>query len=143
MKDGMMMKTLGILVLSTLALAAGTAKADGRGCQTPMQHPYAAHVQPAPHWGWHAGQGGERWNDRIDLRQDRQAGLIRYGVHTGQLTPREAQRLLAEQRQIDRLQRLFMADGYLSPQERQRLGLALHEARQNIREQLHDRQYRW
>lgn len=145
MKDGMMMKTLGLLVLSILGLAAGAAKAEGRGCQTPVQNPYLVHVQPqpAPLWGWHSGQGGERWNDHIDLHQNRQASLIRYGVHTGQLTPREALRLMAEQREIDRLQRQFTADGHISAQERRRLELALHEARRNIREELHDRQYRW
>ena len=143
MKHGMMMKTLGILVLSTFGLAAGAALADGRGCLSTGQNPYLAHVHPAPVWGWYSGQGGERWNERIDVRQDRQLSLIRYGVHTGQLSPREAQRLMAEQREIGRLQRRFMADGQLSPQERRRLELALHEARSNIREELRDRQYRW
>ncbi len=143
MKDGMMMKTLRLLVLASLGLAAGAVQADGRGCQTTAENPYLRHVPPAPAWGWRSGQGSEHWSDRIDRRQERQTGLIRYGVHTGQLTPREAKRLLAEQREIERLQRQFMADGHLSPQERRRLQMALHEARSNIRDELRDRQYRW
>mgnify|MGYP005836527237 CR=1 FL=1 len=143
MKNGMMMKTLGILVLSTLGLAAAAAQGDGRGCQTQVQNPYLQHIQPAPAWGWRDGPGSEHWSDRVDARQERQMRLIHYGVQTGQLTPREAQRLMAEQREIERLQRQFMVDGYLSPQERRRLDMALHEARSNIREELRDRQYRW
>lgn len=143
MEDGVMMKTLGIVVLSTLGLATGSAQADGRFCQSPGQNPYLAYTQPAPVWGWHFGQGSERWNDRIDLRQERQLNLIHHGIYTGRLTPREAQRLMAEQRDIERMQRQFMADGHLSPQERWRLDSALHEARSNIREDLRDRQYRW
>ena len=51
MKYGTMMKTLGILVLSTFGLAAGAALADGRGCLGTGQNPYLAHVHPAPVWG--------------------------------------------------------------------------------------------
>lgn len=142
MKNGMMMKTLGLLVLANLGLAAGAVQADGRGCQTTAENPYLRHVPPAPAWGWRSGQGGEHWNERIDRRQERQISLIRYGVHTGQLTPREAQRLMAEQREIERMQRQFMADGHLGAQERRRLELALHEARHDIRDELRDRQYR-
>lgn len=143
MKNGMISKALGILILSTLGLAVGAAYADGRSCRPLAQNAYLQHVQPALAWGWRDGPGNEHWNDRVDARQDRQMRLIHYGVQTGQLTLHEAQRLMAQQRQIERLQRQFMVDGHLSPQERRRLQLVLHEARSNIREELRDRQYRW
>lgn len=141
-----MIKTLTIAGLTTLALAYGAAKADGRPCHPPGgPNPYLPQSTPAPAWGWQPSPGADRWSDRIDARQERQMQLIRYGMHTGQLTPREAHRLMEEQRAIERMQRQFLADGHLSLEERKRLEMALLEARFNIRAQLYDRPHhpRW
>lgn len=123
-------KTLGVLAIGTLGLAATGAQADwGRGYG--YQH------------DGHAFRQSQMFGERINTRQDQQMERIQAGMHSGNLTRFEFRELMREQREIRAMERHFRADGVIDPHEFQRLDRALDVASRNIKLEKHDRQARY
>ena len=123
-------KTLGVLAISTLGLAATGAQADwdrGYGYQ---------------HEG-HAFRQSQLFGEQINARQDRQMERIHAGMRSGNLTRFEFRELMHEQREIRAMERYFRADGMIYGHEFQRLDRALDIASHNIKLEKHDRQARY
>ncbi|MDP2432046.1 MAG: hypothetical protein Q8O33_08445 [Pseudomonadota bacterium] len=148
MKTTNLVKKLGLITLTGLALTAASAQAHGWGGHNPTL-PVAAHT--APH---HEGQrdfGGRFGHDfsprddhyaDIDQRQRQQMDRIRKGMASGQLSRHEARDLVQEQREIENAQRRYLADGRLNRDEWFRLDRMLDQAAANIHAEKHDRNRR-
>lgn len=148
MKTANLVKKLGLITLTGLALAAGSAQAHGWGGHNPYL-PVVA--QSAPQHGDQRHFGGRFEHDfsprqdnhaNIDVRQQHQMQRIHNGLATGQISHHEARDLLREQREIERTQRYYLADGRLSRDEWISLDRMLDQASGNIREEKHDRNWR-
>lgn len=85
---------------------------------------------------------GDRQQQRVDHRQDRQSDRITQGVASGQLTVREQARLEKQQRHINRLERHTEADGQVTAKEALRMEKAQDHASHKIYRQKHDAQQR-
>lgn len=151
-----LLKTLGIITVTTLTLGSGLAQADSSvvkvrfgagnpylaasyGGLGPHEHHYRDGLGPyrpgmQPRGGFHG---------QLEMRQERQLERIELGVARGEITRREAAKLFHEQREIERLQRHFIADGHLSRAEYTVLDEALDQAGQHIRHQANDNEWRW
>ncbi len=122
-------KTLGVLAISSLGLAATGAQADwDRGYG--YQH------------GGHAFRQSQLFGEQINARQDRQMERIHAGMRSGNLTRFEFRELMHEQQEIRAMERYFYADGVIDAHEFQRLDRALDIASRNIKLENHDRQAR-
>jgi uncharacterized membrane protein YebE (DUF533 family) len=123
-------KSLGVLAIGTLGLAATGAQADwdrGHGYQ---------------HDG-HIFRQSQMFGEQINARQDRQMERIQAGMHSGNLTRFEFRELMHEQREIRAMEHYFRADGVIDAREFQRLDRALDIASHNIKQEKHDRQARY
>ncbi len=118
-------KTLSILSLGLLALAAGGARAD---------------------WGHGPDFRGADFKQsreaemQVNARQAQQMTRIQSGFRSGALTQFEYRDLLREQDAIRDMERRFLADSRLDPREYMRLDQALDTANRNIADEKHDRQ---
>lgn len=148
MKTAHLVKTLGLITLTGLALAAGSAQAYGWGGHNATL-PVA--VQTVPHHDNHRGFGAHFERDfsprhdqhgNIDQRQQQQMERIRYGMASGQLSRHEARHLLRAQWEIERTQRRYLADGRLSRDEWSSLDRMLDQAAADIHAEKHDRNRR-
>lgn len=146
MKTANLVKKLGLITLTGLALAAASAQAHGWG----GHNPYLV-VQSAPQHDDQRGFGGRFERDfsprqdnhaNIDMRQQQQMQRIQKGMASGQLSHHEARDLLREQREIERAQRYYLADGRLSRDEWISLDRMLDQAAASIREEKQDRNWR-
>ena len=150
MKITTSLKTLTMLGLATLSLAAGSSHADnGYGY-------YGANQNPNPWLGagpnanpWMANQGMnqarllvamKQRQEQLDQRQDAQMQRILNGMENGKLTMREATALIREHLAIANLERQYMADGRLGPNELVQLEQRLAEADRNIKFESNDRE---
>lgn len=140
MKTVTIAKTLSLIALSSLALAAGISHAHGWGGHNPYLTASAPVFERSPHHGdpfahdlGHAG---------IDARQQKQLERIRNGIEHGQISRHEARDLYREQKEIEWAQRRYLADGRLSRDEYRNLDRMLDQAGANIREEKHDRNWR-
>lgn len=127
MKGTLMNKTLGMLLLGGLGLAAGGAQAN-------WEH---------DDYGHDAYRQSRMFGQQIDARQERQMARIRTGMHEGRLTRFELRELMHEQHEIRAMERHFRADGILDAHEFRRLERALDTASRNIRTDRHDRRERY
>lgn len=148
MKTANLVKKLGLITLTGLALAAGSAQAHGWGGHNPY---LPVVVQSAPQHGDQRAFGGRIERDfsprrdnhaNIDVRQQQQMQRIQKGMASGQLSRHEARDLLREQREIESAQRYYLADGRLSRDEWISLDRMLDQAAVSIREEKHDRNWR-
>ncbi len=148
MKTANLVKKLGLITLTGLALAAGSAQAGGWGGYNPYLPDVA---QGAPQHGDQRDFGARFERDfsprqdnyvNIDMRQQQQMRRIRDGMATGQISRHEARDLMREQMEIERTQRYYLADGRLSRDEWISLDRMLDQASANIREEKHDRNWR-
>ncbi|MEW6119044.1 MAG: hypothetical protein AB1593_03015 [Pseudomonadota bacterium] len=122
-------KSLSILTLGIMGLAAGSAQA-GWG----DDHGY--HHGPNP-------QMSRMFGEKINQRQEQQMERIQAGFRNGKLTQREYRELVQEQRHIREMERHFRADdGRIDLREYQKLDRALDIASRNIMEEKQDRQAR-
>ena len=106
--------TLAIMVVGTLGLSTATlarGHGDGGGYAT----------------------GSQRFENRVDRRQDRQWARISEARESGDLSRGEARRLRKDQQKIARMERRFERDGYYSPKERRVMERALDRASERIR----------
>lgn len=118
-------KTLSIVTLGLLGLAAGGAQAD---------------------WGHGPDFRGPDFKQsraaeaEINARQAKQMARIQEGFRQGALTKFEYSELMREQDAIRDMERRFLNDGRLDPREYARLDQALDVASHNIFDEKHDRQ---
>lgn len=131
MKNDRMKKTLALLAVAALSLAANGVQADwSRGDR--------GHDN-----GHHAYQQSRMFSQQINARQDRQMERIEAGMRTGALTRSEFRKLMHEQHEIRAMERHFRADGFINVREFRRLDRALDVASRNIQAEKHDRQARY
>jgi len=135
-------KTLSLLGLMSLTLAAGTSQADSG-------YVYFGNAPAAN--PWLAGMGYQQANyyasmkarqTQLDQRQDAQMQRILGGMDDGRLTMREATDLLREHVAIAALERNYLADGRLGPNELRDLEQRLDEADRHIMFEKNDREQR-
>jgi len=142
MKSTHIAKTLSLIALTSLALAAGSSQAQGWGGNNPYL-PIEVEVAPVPHDGLHDFERGHvRGFDgsaSIDARQHEQLERIQRGVEHGRISRREARDLLGEQRAIELAQRSYLADGRLSRDEYASLDRMLDQSGAHIDAERHDR----
>lgn len=120
-------KTLSILTLGVLGLAASGAHADwGRG------EGYGRGQHDEPRFA------APDFSAQVNARQARQLERIRTGYESGRLTRHEFRMLMREQRDIRTMEEFFLADNRIDPREFAQLDRALDVASQNIREEKHD-----
>jgi hypothetical protein len=84
----------------------------------------------------------QRFEQRIDIRQDRQAARIDAGVASGQLSAREQARLERQQAGSERLEQRIEADGRITRREARQMEHVLDRNSRAIARQKHDRQQR-
>lgn len=150
MKITTSLKTLTMLGLATLSLAATSSHADnGYMYYGPNQNPnpwLGAGPNANP---WMANQGMnqarlfvamKQRQEQLDQRQDAQMQRILNGMENGRLTLREATALIREHLAIANLERKYMADGRLGPNELVQLEQRLAEADRNIKFESKDRE---
>jgi hypothetical protein len=138
MKLATSIKTLAMLGLTTLSLAAGTSQANG-GYMS-----FGGNVNP---WVSHSTVHQTRYqaemkhrHAQLDQRQDEQMQRILKGMDKGKLTSREAAELLREHLAIANMERGFLADGRLGPNELAHLEKRLDIAAKNIKWEIRDRE---
>ncbi len=133
-------KTLALLGLAALTLAAGASQADSG---------YAYYGNNPYNNPWLSGPAHQQARDpatmreriaQLDLRQDNQLKRILDGMENGKLTTREATGLLREHLAIGTLERQYEADGRLGPNELRDLEQRLEEANRHIAFENHDRE---
>lgn len=134
------LKSLTLLGLATLSLAAGTSQADSGYFY------FGGNQNPNP---WMANQAMQQaryaaalkqHQEQLDQRQDAQMQRILNGMENGKLTLREATSLIREHLAIASLERKYLADGRLGPNELAQLEQRLDEADRNIRFEIRDRE---
>lgn len=140
MKIANTVKTLTLLGLTTLTLAAASSQADpGFGYYNGNQN-----FNP-----WLNGQAYQQARQQavlkerqvqLGLRMDSQLQRILGGMEDGRLTLREASGLLREHLAISALERGYLADGRLGPRELINLEQRLDEANRRIMFEKHDRE---
>lgn len=131
MKAPLIRKSLGMLALAAIGLAANSAHADwNRGHRDHMHH-YLAYQQ------------SQSFSRQIDARQERQIDRIRDGMREGSLTRAEFRELMREQHAIRAMEQHFRADGVIDAREFERLERALDIASRNIKLENRDRQERY
>lgn len=132
-------KTLTMLGLMSLGLAAGPGQADS-GVIYFNNNPYANPYLNAPAYqqARMAAAVRERLM-RLDQRQDAQLQRITRGIEEGRLTDREAVALLREHLAISTLERRYLIDGRLGPRELDDLEYRLAEAERHIKFERNDR----
>lgn len=81
---------------------------------------------------------GDRQQQRVDNRQDRQSDRITRGVESGRLTVHEQARLEQQQRHINRLERRTEADGQVTAREAVRMEKAQDHASHGIYRKKHN-----
>lgn len=150
MKLSISLKTLAMLSLTTLSLAATSSQAQTGyiyfgGNQAPNPWAGAApNVNP-----WMNNQGMQQARHiavlkqrqiELDQRQDAQMQRILKGMDHGKLTSQEAAGLIREHLDIANLERRFLADGRLGPNEMAHLEKRLDEAAKNIKWEIRDRE---
>ncbi len=150
MKTANTLKTLSLLGLTALSLAAATSQADnGYGYYgvPPNANPWVGAPQNANPWmanpGYQQAQIVAAMRQRqaqLDQRQDQQMQRILSGMESGKLTSREAVGLLREHLAIANLERSYMADGRLGPNELVSLEQRLAQAEQHITIEQKDRE---
>lgn len=131
MKNTLMKKTLGMLMLSAVGLAATAAHADWNRGGYGLGHDRYAYQQ------------SQAFSERVDARQDRQMMRIRAGVQEGRLSRAEFRDLMDEQHEIRAMEHHFRADGFIDSREFQRLDRALDVASRNIQAESRDRPPRY
>jgi len=134
-------KTLAMLGLASLTLAAASSQADGGygyyGAN-PNVNPWIA--SPAYQQAGYLAAMKQR-QAQLDQRQDAQMQRILGGMETGRLTMREAVDLLREHLAISVLERNYLADGHLGPGELVSLEQRLAEADRHIVFESSDREH--
>jgi hypothetical protein len=150
MKISTTLKTLTMLGLTTLTLAATSSQADnGYGYYggNPYPNPWIGGAPNANPWMANPAMQHARFlaalkqrQEQLDQRQDAQMQRILSGMDSGQLTSREAAGLIREHLAIANLERTFMADGRLGPEELSSLEQRLAEADRHIMFEKHDRE---
>jgi len=148
------MKTLALLGLTTLTLAATSSQADSGNVYyggNPGANPWLGGnviPNPAPN-PWMNGPAYQQarfafaMRERLaqfDQRQDAQLQRILGGMENGKLTLREATALLREHLAINALERKYSADGRLGPNELVDLERRLEEANRHIKFETNDRE---
>ena len=128
MKNTLLKKTLGMLALGTIPMAA-------TGAQAHWDHDNYGH-------GNHALQQSQAYSQQINARQGQQMDRIQAGMHAGRLTRAEFRELMHEQHKIRVMEGNFRADGHIDAREFQHLDHALNVASHNIRAEKHDHQAR-
>lgn len=140
MKIANTVKTLTLLGLTTLALAAGSSQAEpGFGYYNGNQNFNPWLNNPAYQQARQQVALKER-QAQLGLRMDSQLQRILGGMEDGRLTLREASGLLREHLAIGALERGYMADGRLGPRELLNLEQRLDEANRRIMFEKHDRE---
>jgi hypothetical protein len=146
MKSQNLMKTLMVVGLAGVALAAGAAKADGKMFEPSFkrgpaieQVRYDRDTDRYGRPGRYASQA--ELKSEVAQRLDRQMDRILDGLENGRLTNREAVSLLQEQRQLERLEKRYLADDFLSLNEFRELDQRLDVASQRIFAEKRDRQF--
>ncbi len=140
MKTLATLKTLTLLGLASLTLAAGASQADNGYAYfggNPNANPWLN--GPAYQQARYYATMKERVA-QLDLRQDNQLKRILDGMEDGRLTTREAAGLLREHLAISALERQYEADGRLGPNELRDLEQRLEEANRHIAFENHDRE---
>jgi len=150
MKIATTLKTLTLLGLTSLTLAAGVSQADNGFVyyeRAPMPSPWAGNAQHANPWmanpAYQQARIAAELKERqmqLDQRQDRQMERILNGMENGKLTLREAADLLREHVAIANMERKFISDGRLGPRELVILEKRLDEASKRIMIEKKDRE---
>ena len=140
MKTVNIAKTLSLIALTSLALAAGSSHANGWG----DHNAYLPVIAPAVEQDYfdHATSPHRDGQASIDARQREQLERIRDGIEHGQISRHEARDLYREQKEIELAQRRYLADGHLSRDEYSSLDRMLDQASANIRAEKYDRNWR-
>ncbi len=150
MKIATTLKTLSLIGLTTLTLAAVTSRADndyGNYGRAPNPNPWAG---PAPYANpWMANPAFQQAQilaamkqrqAQLDQRQDAQMQRILSGMDSGRLTSKEAAGLIREHLSIANLERNYLSDGRLGPNELVSLEQRLAEAERHITFEQNDRE---
>jgi hypothetical protein len=150
MKIATTLKTLSLLGLTSLTLAAATSQADnGYGNYGGAQNPNPWYGAPPNANPWMTNPAYQQARiaamlkqrqEQLDLRQDQQMLRILNGMESGKLTSREAAGLLREHLAIANLERRYMVDGRLGPNELSSLEQRLAEAERHITFEQRDRE---
>jgi hypothetical protein len=150
MKFTTVVKTLTLLGLTSLTLAAAPSQADngfvyfgtnpgGYPAANPAANPWLA--GPAYQQARYVASMKER-QAQMDQHMDAQLQRIIGGIENGRLTARESVGLLREHLAISSLERNYMADGRLGPGELANLEQRLAEADRHIVFEKNDRDVR-
>jgi hypothetical protein len=134
-------KTLAMLGVASLTLAAASSRADGGYgylSGNPNVNPWLA--SPAYQQANYLAAMKQR-QAQLDLRQDDQMQRILGGMENGRLSMREAAGLLREHLAISALERNYLADGRLGPGELVSLEQRLAEADRHIVFESNDRDH--
>jgi len=148
MKITTTLKTLTMLGLTTLTLAATSSQADnGYGYYGGNPNPWVGAAPNTNPWLASPAMNQMRYlaafkqrQAELDQRQDAQMQRILNGMESGKLTSREAAALIREHLAIANLERSYMADGRLGPEELISLEKRLAEADQHIQYEKNDRE---
>jgi hypothetical protein len=148
MKTVSILKSVSLLALTSLTLAAATSQADN-GYYGGAQNPNPWYGTPPNANPWMANPAYQQARiivtlkqrqEQLDQRQDQQMLRILTGMESGQLTSREAAGLLRENLAIASLERRYVVDGRLGPNELSSLEQRLAEAERHVVLELHDRE---
>ncbi len=150
MRTATFLKTLTLLGLTSLTLAAASGQADdgyGYYGRAPQVNPWAGAPATGNPWMNNAAMQQARFaaalkqrQAQLDQRQDAQMQRILNGMESGRLSLREATALLREHIAISNQERAFMADGRLGPNELASLEQRLNEAERHITFEQSDRE---
>jgi hypothetical protein len=142
MKFTPVLKTLTMLSLVTLTLAASSSQADSGYVYfggNPSPNPWAGAASNANPWLTNPAFQQARYLASIkqrqiemDQRQEAQMQRILSGMDSGKLTSREAAGLIREHLSIANQERSYLSDGRLGPDELRNLERRLAEAEQHI-----------
>ncbi len=138
MKLSTTLKTLTMLGLTTLSLAATSSQANSGfvsfgGNANPWM------TNPAMQQARYQAEMKQR-HAQLDQRQDAQMQRILKGMDNGKLTTQEAAGLLREHLAIANMERGYLADGRLGPNELSNLEKRLEVAEKNIKWEIRDRE---
>ncbi len=142
MKFTTTVKTLTMLGLTSLTLAAAPSQADNGYLYFggyPNTNPWMN--GPAYQQARYQAAIKERLA-QLDLRQDAQLQRILGGMEDGRLSMREAVSLIREHVAIAVMERKYLADGRLGPNELRDLEMRLEEANRHILFEKNDREQR-
>jgi hypothetical protein len=88
--------------------------------------------------GWGHAKGSQRFENRVDRRQDRQWARISDAREYGDLSHREVRGLRKDQHKLAHMERRFERDGYYSPRERRVMDRAMDRASDRIHRAKHN-----